>query len=78
MQDLSSKTPLTLLAFGAHPDPFDMPYQAGGTLAKYAKRGHRVYYGSRNSRRRMGARSEGAGDAPWSGVALFEFYGYDP
>jgi LmbE family N-acetylglucosaminyl deacetylase len=33
---------LTLVAFGAHPDPFDMPYQAGGTLAKYAKRGHRV------------------------------------
>jgi len=42
MHDLSKKTPLTLLAFGAHPDPFDMPYQAGGTLAKYAKRGHRV------------------------------------
>jgi N-acetylglucosamine malate deacetylase 1 len=33
---------LTLVAFGAHPDPFDMPYQAGGTLAKYATRGHRV------------------------------------
>ncbi|MGH7962528.1 MAG: hypothetical protein ACRERD_11995 [Candidatus Binatia bacterium] len=29
---------LTAVAFGAHPDPFDMPYQAGGTLAKYAKR----------------------------------------
>jgi len=42
MHDLSNKTSLTLLAFGAHPDPFDMPYQAGGTLAKYAKRGHRV------------------------------------
>lgn len=42
MQDLGSKTKLTLLAFGAHPDPFDMPYQAGGTLAKYAKRGHRA------------------------------------
>jgi len=37
-----SNTPLTLVAFGAHPDPFDMPDQAGGTLAKYAKRGHRV------------------------------------
>ncbi len=23
-------------------DPFDMPYQAGGTLAKYAKHDHRV------------------------------------
>ena len=33
---------LTIVAFGAHPDPFDMPYQAGGTLAKYARRGHRV------------------------------------
>ena len=33
---------MILLAFGARPDPFDMPYQAGGTLAKYAKRGHRV------------------------------------
>lgn len=38
----SHEKPLTLLAIGAHPDPFDMPYQAGGTLAKYAKRGHRV------------------------------------
>ena len=35
-------TKLTIVAFGAHPDPFDMPYQAGGTLAKYANRGHRV------------------------------------
>jgi len=42
MQDLNGKTKLTLMAFGAHPDPFDMPYQAGGTLAKYAKRGHRA------------------------------------
>lgn len=42
MQDLSNKTQLIIIAFGAHPDPFDMPYQAGGTLAKYAKRGHRV------------------------------------
>jgi N-acetylglucosamine malate deacetylase 1 len=42
VQDLSNKTQLTIIAFGAHPDPFDMPYQAGGTLAKYAKRGHRV------------------------------------
>jgi LmbE family N-acetylglucosaminyl deacetylase len=41
MATLREKT-LTVLAFGAHPDPFDMPYQAGGTLAKYAKRGHRV------------------------------------
>jgi LmbE family N-acetylglucosaminyl deacetylase len=41
MDTLTNKT-LTLVAFGAHPDPFDMPYQAGGTLAKYAKRGHRV------------------------------------
>lgn len=37
-----SEIQLTIAAFGAHPDPFDMPYQAGGTLAKYAKRGHRV------------------------------------
>jgi LmbE family N-acetylglucosaminyl deacetylase len=41
MEPLTNKT-LTLVAFGAHPDPFDMPYQAGGTLAKYARRGHRV------------------------------------
>lgn len=41
MESLANKT-LTIVAFGAHPDPFDMPYQAGGTLAKYAKRGHRV------------------------------------
>lgn len=34
--------PLSIVAVGAHPDPFDMPYQAGGTLAKYAKRGHNV------------------------------------
>ena len=33
---------LTVMAVGAHPDPFDMPYQAGGTLAKYARRGHEV------------------------------------
>jgi N-acetylglucosamine malate deacetylase 1 len=33
---------LTVMAFGAHPDPFDMPYQAGATLAKYARRGHKV------------------------------------
>jgi hypothetical protein len=26
MKDLMN-TPLTLVAFGAHPDPFDMPYQ---------------------------------------------------
>jgi|GEM_PF-5369152 len=42
MQNLSDKTQLTVMAFGAHPDPFDVPYQAGDTLAKYAKRGHRV------------------------------------
>ena len=36
------QTPLTIMAFGAHPDPFDMPYQAGATLAKYARRGHHV------------------------------------
>lgn len=42
MQNLHEKKQLTVLAFGAHPDPFDMPYQAGGTLAKYASRGHRV------------------------------------
>jgi len=41
MNETKNKT-LTILACGAHPDPFDMPYQAGGTLAKYAKRGHRV------------------------------------
>jgi N-acetylglucosamine malate deacetylase 1 len=34
--------PLVIVAIGAHPDPFDMAYQAGGTLAKYANRGHRV------------------------------------
>lgn len=42
MDDLVDKHPLTVVAIGAHPDPFDMPYQAGGTLAKYAKRGHDV------------------------------------
>lgn len=41
MKETKDRT-LTLVAFGAHPDPFDMPYQAGGTLAKYIKRGHRV------------------------------------
>ncbi len=33
---------LTVLAIGAHADPFDMPYQCGGTLAKMAKAGNRV------------------------------------
>ncbi|WP_424358404.1 PIG-L deacetylase family protein [Methanocella sp. MCL-LM] len=33
---------LTVLAIGAHADPFDMPYQCGGTLAKMAKEGNRV------------------------------------
>lgn len=33
---------LTILAIGAHADPFDMPYQCGGTLAKYAKAGNKV------------------------------------
>ena len=42
MQTLHDKHPLTVVAVGAHPDPFDMPYQAGGTLAKYAKAGHRT------------------------------------
>jgi LmbE family N-acetylglucosaminyl deacetylase len=32
----------TLLVIGAHPDPFDAVYQAGGLLAKYAKAGHRA------------------------------------
>jgi LmbE family N-acetylglucosaminyl deacetylase len=41
MEDLEAKR-LTIVAIGAHPDPFDMPYQAGGTLAKYARRGHDV------------------------------------
>ena len=41
MDSLNNKK-LTIVAFGAHPDPFDMAYQAGGTLAKYAKHGHRV------------------------------------
>lgn len=31
---------LSVLAFGAHPD--DLEFQIGGTLAKYAARGHRV------------------------------------
>ena len=42
MHDLNSNAQLTPLAFGAHLDPFAMLYQAAGTLAKYAKRGHRV------------------------------------
>ena len=33
---------LTVLAIGAHADPFDMPYQCGGTLAKLARAGNRV------------------------------------
>lgn len=33
---------LTVLAIGAHADPFDMPYQCGGTLAKLAKAGNKV------------------------------------
>jgi N-acetylglucosamine malate deacetylase 1 len=33
---------LTILAIGAHADPFDMPYQCGGTLAKLAKSGNEV------------------------------------
>jgi LmbE family N-acetylglucosaminyl deacetylase len=33
---------LTVLAIGAHPDPFDMAYQCGATLAKYARAGHCV------------------------------------
>jgi LmbE family N-acetylglucosaminyl deacetylase len=41
METPATKT-LTVMAFGAHPDPFDMPYQAGATLAKYARRGHKV------------------------------------
>jgi hypothetical protein len=32
MNSIANKS-LTVMAFGAHPDPFDMPYQAGGTLA---------------------------------------------
>jgi LmbE family N-acetylglucosaminyl deacetylase len=35
-------TKLTVLAIGAHADPFDMPYQCGGTLAKMAKEGNKV------------------------------------
>jgi LmbE family N-acetylglucosaminyl deacetylase len=31
---------LSVLAFGAHPD--DLEFQIGGTLAKYARRGHKV------------------------------------
>lgn len=41
MEPLTDKK-LTVVAIGAHPDPFDMPYQAGGTMAKYARRGHDV------------------------------------
>lgn len=41
MDTLSGRS-LTVVAIGAHPDPFDMAYQAGGTLAKYARRGHDV------------------------------------
>jgi LmbE family N-acetylglucosaminyl deacetylase len=33
---------MTILAIGAHADPFDMPYQCGGTLAKLAKAGNKV------------------------------------
>lgn len=33
---------LTVLAIGAHADPFDMPYQCGGTLAKLANAGNNV------------------------------------
>jgi N-acetylglucosamine malate deacetylase 1 len=33
---------LTILAIGAHADPFDMPYQCGATLAKMVKAGHKV------------------------------------
>lgn len=33
---------LVVLAIGAHPDPFDMVYQCGGTLAKHARAGDRV------------------------------------
>lgn len=32
---------MRVLAFGAHPD--DLEFQIGGTLAKYAKQGHKVY-----------------------------------
>jgi LmbE family N-acetylglucosaminyl deacetylase len=35
-------TALRVLAIGAHPDPFDMAYEAGGTLAQYAALGHDV------------------------------------
>jgi LmbE family N-acetylglucosaminyl deacetylase len=42
VDEITPDKTLTIVALGAHPDPFDMPYQAGGTLAKYAKRGHRV------------------------------------
>jgi hypothetical protein len=38
MEDLQNKK-LTIVAFGAHPDPFDMPYQAGGTLANMPSAG---------------------------------------
>jgi LmbE family N-acetylglucosaminyl deacetylase len=33
---------MTVLAIGSHADPFDMPYQCGGTLAKLAKAGNKV------------------------------------
>ena len=42
MDGAMADRPLTVVAVGAHPDPFDMPYQAGGTLAKYAARDHNV------------------------------------
>lgn len=35
---------LTIVAIGAHPGPSDMPYQAGGTPAKDAERGHEVVF----------------------------------
>ncbi len=35
-----------MLGVGAHTNPFDMAFICGGTLAKYAKRGHRVVMGS--------------------------------
>jgi LmbE family N-acetylglucosaminyl deacetylase len=39
---MAKKNKLTVLAIGAHADPFDMPYQCGGTLAKLAKAGNKV------------------------------------
>lgn len=41
MKTLKGKK-LNILAFGAHPGPYDAVYQAGGTMAKYAKAGHHV------------------------------------